>query len=318
MIFLRPVFQSTKKRLSFGIFPLVALFALTLTSCTIGSYPGGTFQKLTSQALSLNDPNFRTCVFDPPYSIVHFPMYHFPSKGHYTSQVYEKVVHSQFQLFHTIIDYNRSPWDLSIFDENFTTDTYNPAYFYSLTVDAEALMTINTCNPAPIQSLMADEKTPDKYKYKRIDNVTFDLRKLRNQAECLFRSGLPRYYELLNSYQKNFFFNIGASFTLYLLGEIPKIHKVISPNRFLLAKEALSDSSGQLNLQGDPYWIYTFREEELKKEVLKFYNPQKILFIAYGASHDFLKQFKNYPFQSGHKFCLGWTENLGNSQNLLP
>ena len=265
----------------------IALLTITMTGCSIGDSIGGAYQQMLSQPLSLTDPNLRTCVFDPNYAIVHFPMYHFPHNGHYTLDDYERVARSQFQLFHTLLDYNRSHWDISLFEESFITDTYNEAYF---------------------RSLHSGQNTADAYK--RIDGKVFNTGELLRKAEFLFQNGLPRYYEHLSPAQKDFLFNLGAGFTLYLLGEIPRIHKVISYSQFQLAKANLRDITGQIRTEGNHYWVFDFREQELQKEVINFYirnyHPRKIIFIAYGAGHNFSDEFAGRPFQSGHEICLGW------------
>lgn len=279
-------------------FLFLTALSLGLTNCTIGNYPGGTLYQLSSQPLSLNNPRLRTCVFDAPYLIVHFPMHHYPANGHYTQQIYEKVTQSQFQLLHTILDYNRSQRNLFVFDEHFTTDTYNSQYFQSLS------------------SRQSDT-------YQRIDGQIFKIGQLSNRAKHLFINGIPRYYEHLSSEQKNLLFNIGATFTLYLLGEIPRIHKVISPEQFLLVKNALLNPNNTLELQGNDYWVYDFREGELKKEVLNFLqnnrNSQRMtLLIAYGANHDLSDEFSGFSFQAGHNFCLKWEDTTVPSQPVLP
>ena len=273
--------------------PLLLLSAgLTLTNCAVGSYSQGTLYQLSSKPLSLSNTSFRTCVFDPAFSIAHFPMYHFPSTGHYTVQIYEKVVRSQFQLIHTILDYNLSPLSLSVFDENFITDTYNDLYFQNL---SGGLLSSDT--------------------YQRIDGRIFRVEEQMRIAQHLFPNAvIPRYYEHLSQPQKDFIFNIGASFTLYLLGRIPRIHKVISPESFLLVKSRIYDPSGQIRFEGNESYIYGFREDELKKEVLRLlhsnYNLQRLILIAYGASHDFSDDFRGYPFQSGNPFCLNWENQI--------
>ena len=279
-------------------FFLLAALASTLTNCSMGTYMEGTLYQLASQPLSLNQPELKTCIFDPQYSIVHFPMYHFPSSGHYTEQTYEEVAQSQFQLLHTIISYNRSPQQLSVFDENISTDHYNKSHF-SLSSGQSSLGI-----------------------YRRIDGQVFYIKERLERARQLFLNGFPIYYEYLSKPQKDFLFNMGASLTLYLLKEIPQIHKVISPESFSIVKANLLDANGMLRLEGNNYWIFDFRENELRKEVLHFFqrnkSPQSIILIAYGAKHDLSNEFLGYPFQSGHSFCLDWLASSRRSQPVLP
>ena len=263
------------------------LLLTTAIGCSLGDPIGGVSQQTLSRPLSLSDPNFRTCVFDPGYSIVHFPMHHFPSDGHYTQEDYELVARSQFQLFHTILNYNRSQWDISLFEESVITDTYNEDY---------------------LRSLQSGQRNGDQYT--RIDGRSFQIAERLQTANNLFQNGIPGYYEHLTPPQKQFLFDMGASFTLYLIGEIPRIHKVISYNQFQVAKNNLRDITGQMRVAGNSYWIFDFREEELRKEVLSFYrqyyHPRKIFFIAYGTAHSFVEEFAGLPFQSGHELCLMW------------
>ena len=265
----------------------------------MGTYMEGTLYQLTSQPLSLNYPELKTCIFDPQYRIVHFPMYHFPSSGHYTAQTYEDVAQSQFQLLHTIISYNRSPGQLSVFDESIITDHYNKSYFQSLSSEKSSLGI-----------------------YTRIDGQTFYIKERLETARQLFFNGFPKYYEYLSKPQKDFLFNMGASLTLFLLKQIPQIHKVISSESFSLVKANLLDANGMLQLEGNHYWLFDFRESELRKEVLHFFernnHPQSIILIAYGAKHNFSDEFSGFPFQSGHNFCLNWRDQSMPFQPILP
>ena len=272
-------------------------FLLTFTNCQTSPYPQGTLYQLSSQPLSQIDPDLRTCVFDPAFSIVHFPMYHIPPKEEERRKeyFYERAVRSQFQLAHTILDYTRFPsLYLSVFDEHITTDTYNSQYFQNLSLGLLPSAT---------------------YKRHTARNVVieFRLEEEMRKAQHLFPNGvIPRNYEHLNPLQKDFIFNLGASLTLYLLGKIPKIHKVISPEKFELARDqALTGASGEFQRTSQSsYWIDDFREEGLKEQVLNLFhnnpNPQRLILIAYGAGHDLSNEFAGYPFQSGHSFCLKW------------
>jgi len=280
------------------LFILPAVLAFTLTNCAIGNYEDGTLHRISARRLSLKNLQLRTCVFDPQYRIVHFPMYHSPPTGHYTRQVYEEVAQSQFQLLHTILDYIRSPSrELSVFDENITSDNYNKNYLQT------------------ISSGQASAHT-----YTKLDGRTFQMGERLKKAEQLFkRTGFPGFYEYLSPAQKDFLFHTGASLTLYLLGGISRIHKVISPGNFSIIRARLLGPGGILRLEGNDYWLFDARELELKKEVLNFlqqnYNPRILVLIAYGAKHNFSNEFVGNSFQSGHNFCLKW---LDSSRQLPP
>ena len=297
------MFFLKKKFLKFHIKFFLILFTTFLFSACHNNYSNTNTArityKITSRALSLKNQHFRSCVFDDIYPIVHFPMHHTPTDGQYTQKTFELVAHSQFQLLHTILDYNRSSWDLAVFDEHFFTNVYNEVFFKAL---------LNR-NPQAWNSI-----------YTRLDGRDFQLGERLSTAKALFTS-FPGYYEYLSIPQKQFLFDMGASFTLYLLGELPKIYPVISKQNFNLVKSQLI-RNGQFNFQdqGARYWIYTFREDELKKQVLNFfqrnYQARKKILIAYGTNHDFSDNFSGYPFQSGHSFCLPWLDYLGFSDPL--
>ena len=281
-------------------FILPTVFALTLANCTIGNYGDGALHRISSRRLSAKNLQLRTCVFDPQYRIVHFPMSHPPPVGHHTRQIIEEVAQSQFQLLHTILDYNRSPSrELSVFDENITSDNYNKNY---------------------LQAISSGQASADTYT--TLYNRRFYLAERFQEAERQFkRTGFPGFYEHLSSAQKDFLFHTGASLTLYLLGEIQRIHKVISPGNFSIVRTRLLGPDGILRLAGNDYWLYDVREGELKKEVLNFlqqnHNPRTLVFIAYGARHDFSNEFAGYPFQSGHNFCLRWLDSFRQTSSVL-
>ena len=291
MFFLRKNFSSFQIKFCL-IFFMTFLFSSCETNYS-GTNTARTQYKINSRTLSLKNQHFRTCIFDDVYPIVHFPMYHTPTDGQYTQKTFELVAQSQFQLLHTILDYNRSSWDLVVFDEHFSTDFYNETFFKALL----------SRNPQVWSA-----------KYTKLDGRTFQLGERLSTARALFTS-FPGYYEYLSIPQKQFLFDMGASFTLYLLGELPKIYPVISKQNFDLVKSQ-SVRNGRFDLQDSraQYWIYTFREDELKKEVLNFlqrnYQARKKILIAYGAKHDFLDDFRGYFFQSGHSFCLPWISDL--------
>ena len=288
-----PSSSLVKRKLAFSFFPFMSLFLFTFTSCTVGTYTEGILQELHSQNLSLNDPNLRTCIFGSQYSIVHFPMYHYPPDGHYDQRSYEITVRSQFQLLHTLLKYSRSQKKLFVFDENVTSDLYDQNYF---------------------QVLSSGQASTDFYK--TIDNRVIYIERQMELARHLFSNGFPMYYEHLLPEQKEMLFGIGASLILYLLGELPRIYKTISPEQFSVVKNQVN-TNNQTN-----YFLFDFREEELRKELLNVfqrnYDFQTVMFIAYGAKHDFSNEFLGYSFQSGHSFCLNWLDNLGVSRPLLP
>ena len=277
---------------------LFILFVFFFTACSLGSYQPGTLQLTQSRSLSLYDPELRTCVFDPFYSIVHFPMYHeAPTQENFSIETYELVAKSQFQLMHTLIDYQRAlQFNLAVFDEHITSDGYNSNYMHSL------------------QRGLAGGDT-----YTKMNGQTYYYSERYRLAQNLFGNGFPSHYEYLNELQKKFLYETGASVTLYLLQEIPQIYKVISKTQWQVVKANLTGKFFSA-VEGNPnyYWIFTFREMELRREINKFYQRRPsyagLVFIAYGASHDFSDDFAGLSFQSGHDFCLKWTS----TSSVLP
>lgn len=274
------------KNRKFSLFSFLFL-SLLLTACALGTYSPGTLYRLSAQPLSLNLPLVRNCVFDSQFSILHFPMIH-PSPYHYSPEDYEQVVLSQFQLLHTILDYKKAGKNVLLFDENNTQDFFDEINY---------------------SRILSSNMT-----YERLDGTHFQLRERIQTANHLFAQGIPRYYEHLNKLQKDFLFNSGASFTLYFLKKIPKIHKVISVSDHELVLSHIQDISGTLQLEGEEseYWQFAFRESRLREEVLKVFRTlntqvlsQNLILIAYGFKHDFTDEFAGFPFQSG-SFCLKW------------
>lgn len=276
---------------------LFLVFIFFFSACSPSSYQPGIFQLTQSRSLSLQEPELRTCVFEPHYSIVHFPMYHEPPVANYSIEDYELVVKSQFQLMHTLIDYQQALRDhLAVFDEHISSDRYNFNYIQSL------------------ESGLAGADT-----YEKLNGNIYHYSERYRTAYSLFGNGFPSHYEYLNELQKKFLYETGASLTLYLLQEIPQIYKVISQEQLKVAKanltgDFLTGSEGNASY----YWIFTFRDMELRREVNKFYQARPsytgLVFIAYGANHDFSDDFAGLSFQSGHDFCLGWTD----SSSVLP
>ena len=279
-----------------GLLFVLVSSLFVLTNCSLGTYVEGTLHKISARPLSLNNPELKTCVFDPQYRIVHFPMQHYPPDGHYSDQQYEDTVQSQFQLLHTIRDYNRSPWQLYVFDENITADGYDQNY---------------------LQNVSRGNITGT---YKFLDGRVFEIKEQIKRARREFHR-IPPYYENLTKTQKNFLFNMGASFTLYFLGEVPKLYKVITPEGYKIIKAHLTPGN-VFQPVGKNHVIFGQREWFLKNEVLDFYNrnysSKMLIFIAYGANHNFYDEFSGLPFQSGHGFCLSWSNSFQRIPSFLP
>lgn len=277
---------------------LIILLSPLFMHCAINPYTDGTLYQISSRPLSLNTPDFKTCVFDPQYSIVHFPMWHRPPDNDYNTNDFEIITRSQFQLLHTIIDYNRnSRKNLAVFDEFVTNDNFNELYLQRIE-SGEIDVTYENLGGGQIWKLNERIKT----------------------ANNLFKNGFPQYYEYMNPLQKEFIFQMGASLTLYFLREIPKVHKTISLEQYKIVQANLKDPvTGLLNLEGKEYWIFNVREESLRQEVTRFWsaNTNSLILIAYGEGHNLQPLFTGWPFQSGHGFCLNWLKSF-NQSPLFP
>ena len=263
------------------------LILFTLSSCNIDS-SAGFQQEVSSRVLSLRDPSLRTCVFDPGHLVVHFPMYHVPSEvRNVSNEDFERVVKSQFQLLHTLLDYNRSYIRLAVFEESIITDLFTADYINQMK-----------------QNLVPSDT------FTRLDGTQFFISSERRRAVQLFQGGFPAFYEQMNSEQKQLLWKLGASKTLYLLEEIPRLHSVIASNEFELVRSQLGGDFSGANIQQNFQWVFTFREQKLRDRVLLFLNQNPswngLVFIAYGRDHDFSDDFAGYLFQSGHSFCLAW------------
>ena len=247
--------------------------------------------------LSLKNPRFQSCYYHPPIKIAHFSMQHYPSfrSSNHNQQLIERVASSQFQLLHTILSYRAQ---IVVFDEHAIKDTFTGTVFANLQRGIDSTTT------------------------ETLDGRTYQLQSLYEQARNLFPQGVQQYYEHLNSQQKTFLAEQGGSVTAFLLGEIPKIYKVIKYEDFQIALSyinSLAQSHGGLNElfqlpnnKTRDYWVYHFREEKAFFEVVNFYennpNYNGLVLIAYGSNHDFSNEFQGYPFDNG-KNCPSYFEN---------
>ena len=269
--------------------PVFFLVFFFLLSCNVRPRAGFQ-QEVASRPLS-NDSLLRTCAFDPGYQIVHFPMWHRPPENSENTPIesFERVVRSQFQLLHTLLDYNRSYTPLAVFEESITQDSYNENYITRLKQGAG-----------------------DGDFFTALDGTIYYFAQERRRAITLFQGGFPAFYEQMNTQQKQLLFDLGASKVLYFLEEIPRLYSVISPNDFDLLKAQMGGNLSVANIESNRYWIYTFREQRLRDKILSFrqLNPDwnGLIFITYGANHDFADDFLGLPFQSGHAFCLNWID----------
>jgi len=274
-------------RLASTFFFSVCFSLLILTGCDIG-IGDGLQQQVASRPLSLNDPLLRTCVFDPGHSIVHFPMYHIPPQsGVVSNEDFERVVKSQFQLLHTLLDYNRSYQKPALFEETVISDGFDKSYINKMKRNLVERDTL-----------------------RRLDGTQLFVANERRRAFQLFQGGFPAFYEQMNADQKRFLWDLGASWTLYFLEEIPRLYRVIDSNQFNFVRTQLGGNFSGASIQQNAYWIYSYREQRLREqvEIFRSQNPgwTGLIFIAYGKNHDFSDDFAGYPFQSGHSFCLGW------------
>ena len=257
---------------------------LTLTSCQYGNTPPHLNHAILSQSISLNNPEIKNCTFHPHSRIAHFPMIHFPENGRYDEILFEKVAKSQFQLLRTIVAYKGN---IRVFDEHVVGNDFDEYFLGNL-----------------------KRGYSQGFYTRAADGIRFPYSERYKTAFALFGNGIPTHYEYLTQAQKRYIFDIGSSLTLFFLGLLPKIHKVISSGDWDAVKSNLIDpSTGRINsgLPNNRYWTFDFREQKLKEEVLKLYRqaPAGLILIAYGSAHNFSDDFQGYPFQSG-TFCVNW------------
>ena len=276
-------------KLKFYYFLLLSFF-FNFISCNVGGLSQGYQYNVSSRTLSLKDSRLRTCVFDPGHSIVYFPQYHdSPSSTQISQEEFELVAKSQFQLLHTLLDYNRSGRSLAVFDEAVSTEIYNPALL-------ERLKTNRDTSSYLIKT----------------DGTIFYLAPQRERVHHLFPQ-FPAYYEHLNSEQKSILYDLGASLTLYLLGEVSTLYPVASELDDNTIKHQLAGDFSSANLQQNSYWVFDFRETILKTRILNFLNNNPnwagLVFIVYGKAHVLSDDFSGFSFQSG-RHCLGWETDV--------
>ena len=266
---------------------VLLLSAGFLVNCAVPSAPSAPRTPL-EKPLSLTDPLLKSCVFQPQTRIAHFPMYHFPPSGEYKAPLREKVSKSQFQLLHTILTYFPN---VAVFDEHVTTNVFGPGVF-------EALQ----------RGLGGDSH------YERADGKIFYLQERFSTARSLFHGGIPSHYDRLGEVQKEYLFQTGASMTLYFLGYIRQLHKVIDFADFQIVLDQIQKHGGVKNFlkvssSNRDYYVFGFREQKLKLQVIEFFNInpafQGLALIAYGAHHDFKDDFAGYFFEENPN-CLQW------------
>ena len=238
--------------------------------------------------LSLTDPSFTTCAFRPETRIAHFPMYHYPPSGELNDSLREKITKSQFQLLRTILMYHPH---IAVFDEHVTINDYGPKVFNSLQNQGKSGVT-----------------------YTRHDGTIFDLQLRFNEAQSLFHAGIPQYYDQLGELQKKYLLDTGGPLTLYFLGYIPQLHKVIDYGDLRIVMNHIKSQGGagqffRVSSNQRDYYVYDFREEKLFYQVTTFFeiNPSfnGLALISYGALHDMKDDFNGYPFEEGTS-CLRW------------
>ena len=128
-------------------------------------------------------------------------------------------------------------------------------------------------------------------------------------ARSFFSEGIPRNLENFSHEQKDFLYRVGAVNTLYFLGAINVIFKVISQRDIDLVeinRRGLLTQRLLKVVKGEDYFIHNFRERKLKEEVDMFLSAYKERYgrdyggeviIVYGGAHDLSQEFKNCSFQ---------------------
>ena len=286
--------------------PLLFFFVLAFgTACSVpgaggggglfhpsGSHSASQLRNPEAVSLSLSDPLLETCAFKTETRIAHFPMWHFPPDGKYDADLRETVAKSQFQLLQTILMYHPN---IAVFDERVTVNDFSPQTFRILKNNGK-------------QSA----------EYTRADGRVFNLQERFDTAQTLFHADIPSHYEHLTEQQKEYLFQTGAPLTLYFLGYIPQLHKVIDYEDLAVVEDFIQRRGGagrffQTSGGGDAdrkYFIYDFREKRLFQQVTEFFNINPgfsgMALISYGANHDFKDDFSGYFFEAGES-CLEWS-----------
>ena len=271
-----------------------------LVSCAVPTLPALSLTPL-QKPLSVTDPLLRSCVFQPQTRIAHFPMYHFPPDGIIDPALREKVAKSQFQLFHTILSYYPN---VAVFDEHVTTNVFGPGVLENLQ-----------------RGLGGDSH------YERADGKVFYLQERFNTARSLFHGGIPSHYESLGEIQKEYLFQTGGAMTLYFLGYIRQLHKVIDFADFQVVLNLIQRYGGLNNLirvssnsVNGRYYVFDYREQKLKLQVEEFFNInptfQGLAIVSYGAHHDFKDDFSGYLFEEGS--CLQWEKGVSQPIMAFP
>ena len=263
---------------------LLFLATFFIVSCS-GNITIGTVYEVQGIPLSINNQQFKNCIFNPHKRIVHYPMEHAPANGRYTQPEYELIVRSQFQLFHTIIKYAGR---VAVFEESVNDDYYNEHTFSLLKSEQRNSLSATIIKP---------------------NGSTYKVRDLYVNAWRFFGRSIPQFYEHLDNAQKDYLFVHGASLLAYFLGIVPKLHKSISPQDYKSIKDKVFDRGGNLLPTGN-YYIFDYRERALTNEVIRYYNTpegrSKIALIAYGSAHNFNDDFAAFPFFERTSHCLNW------------
>ena len=130
------------------------------------------------------------------------------------------------------------------------------------------------------------------------------------EANRIFPNGIPPanpfIKEPLNKEQAEFLFRNGGANTLFFLGNIDQIRKVIDKDLFnLYAKISKEDT-----------FVFKKREDSLRSEVLKYIENNDVknlnILIVYGSGHDIVKLFPEYNVE---KIVVGCSINFNNVRN---
>ena len=118
-----------------------------------------------------------------------------------------------------------------------------------------------------------------------------------------FFPSIPDVFEDLSIAQKAFLYRYGAGFTLYLLGKIDTLYKVINNKDQEIFQDNFEKTLHMKHEKNRP-WVFNFREQKLKEEVSRFLTKPGFLgkiVIIYGAGHDFSYIFGDYEFEIGKR-----------------
>ena len=215
---------------------------------------------LTPRDLTCQSSLLKTTVFNNNTRIAFLPQIHGDKNW---EREKENIAMSQFKNLNTILDYKNNNQDFVVFNEGFLKD-----------IDSSLMDRADSTRLTPTTSLL------EKY---YVSDILAD-------AKRLF-STVPRCYEQLTEEQKIFLISWGAPLISLLLGVIDKLYATITREEHLSLPR-----SGRAQ-------VAEKKEQHLELKIREFLktkpNFNGIVFIIYGARHEFCDNFQFYFYERG-------------------